>query len=174
MLLSLSRYCLYSFLIKSVAWLSKRRIVHSQRHDELTLRKLPTKLKCFSLKISHCFCFSDQESILFTIEPRHEVVLPGTTKSIVFQVNEPLTTCRIKVPNLNIYLNFNDGPKTKSYSNHFRYYGNGLANGECGLTVYDVTEDDNEWVIFDIETNTGKRAQSTSLFPVASKFFVLL
>lgn len=72
-------------------------------------------------------------------DPRYIATQAGQTINLLCRVAQPVSTCRFQIPGEPVDIKLN--PTWPARNDNFQYYGNGLDQGQCGVTIKNVRED---------------------------------
>lgn len=72
-------------------------------------------------------------------DPKYVATQAGQSINLLCRVAQPVSTCRFQIPGepLDIKLN----PTWSARNDNFQYFGNGLDQGQCGVTIKSVREE---------------------------------
>lgn len=71
-------------------------------------------------------------------EPKYVATQEGQSINLMCRIAQPIATCRFTIPGESNEVKLNP---SWTRNDNFRYYGNGLANGQCGVTIMSVREE---------------------------------
>lgn len=79
-----------------------------------------------------------QDNRVADADPKYVATQSGQSINLMCRVAQPIQTCRFALPTVpEIKLN----PKWAARTDNFQYFGSGLDQGQCGLTIHSVREE---------------------------------
>lgn len=71
-------------------------------------------------------------------DPKYVATQEGQSINLMCRIALPITTCKFIIPGEANEVKLNP---SWTRNDNFRYYGNGLENGQCGVTIMNVREE---------------------------------
>lgn len=86
-------------------------------------------------------------------DPKYVATQEGQSINLMCRIALPITSCRFIIPG-----EVNEVKLNPSWTrnDNFRYYGNGLENGQCGVTILNVREEYHGNVTCRLDPNDGQ------------------